>query len=107
MTSKLFSLILVLSGFTFAATAANITIAVVNESTVLSDSQVRAALPAFQAQVHDDFAPAWGIDADLVFVPRGRYAPAGSWWLVILDNSDQADALGYHDVTSSGTPLGK
>jgi hypothetical protein len=26
---------------------------------------------------------------------------------VILDNSDQAGALGYHDVTKGGSPLGK
>ncbi len=86
---------------------ANIQVAVINESTVLSDDDVRAALPALQTQVHRDFAPAWGIDADLTFMPSGANPSAGSWWLVILDNSDQAGALGYHDVTSEGLPLGK
>jgi hypothetical protein len=57
--------------------------------------------------VHRDFAPAWGIDADLTFVPKGKKPPAGSWWLIILDNSDQAGALGYHDLTKQGLPLGK
>lgn len=84
-----------------------IQVAVINESTVLTGNQVSAAVPALQSQVHDHFAPAWGIDADLTFVPSGSQPAAGSWWLVILDNSDQAGALGYHDVTSEGLPLGK
>ena len=86
---------------------ANIKIQVVNESTVLSDSQVRAAVPAFQTQVHRDFAPAFGIDADLSFVSQGTNPDPSSWMLVILDNSDQANALGYHDLSPTGMPLGK
>jgi hypothetical protein len=86
---------------------ANIQISVVNASTVLSDDAVQLAVPALQTQVHDHFAPAWGTDADLTFVPTGGNPAAGSWWLVILDNSDQAGALGYHDLTQDGLPLGK
>ena len=86
---------------------ANIKIAVINSSTVLTDQQIQAAIPALQKQVHRDFAPAWGIDADLTFVPSGSKPAPGSWWLVILDNSDEAGALGYHDVTNEGLPLGK
>ncbi len=87
---------------------AQIKVAIINASTVLSDDDVEAALPALQTQVHRDFYyPVWGVDADLVFVGKGRTPPAGSWWLAIMDNSDQADALGYHDITSEGLPLGK
>ncbi len=86
---------------------ANIQVAVINASTVLKDPAVQAAIPALQAQVHRDFAPAWGIDADLTFVPQNTPPPAGAWWLVVLDNSDQAGALGYHDLTNEGLPLGK
>jgi len=85
----------------------NIKVSVINASTVLKDPDVQSAVPALQTQVHNDFAPAWGIDADLAFVPKGSKPAPGSWWLVILDNSDQAGALGYHDVTSEGLPLGK
>ncbi len=85
----------------------NIKVAVINASTVLKDGQISDALPAFQTQVHRDFAPAWGIDADLTFVPKGSNPAPGAWWLVILDNSDQAGALGYHDLTDQGLPLGK
>jgi hypothetical protein len=86
---------------------ANITVAVVNASTVLTDDQVSAVVPALQTQVHRDFAPAWGVDADLVFVPSGSNPPPGSWWLGIFDNSDQAGILGYHELTPEGMPLGK
>lgn len=87
---------------------ANIKIAVMNASTVVTDDkQVQKVVDALQTQVSRDFAPAWGIDADLRFVPKGSKPQPGEWWLVILDNSDQAGALGYHDLTSQGLPLGK
>src|SRR5262249_48798579 len=74
---------------------ANIKVSIINESTVLTDQQVSAAVPAFQTQVSRDFAKAWGIDADLTFVSAGLQPDAGSWWLVVLDDSDQAGVLGY------------
>jgi hypothetical protein len=40
-------------------------------------------------------------------VPKNTQPPSGSWWLVILDDSDQTGALGYHGRTSEGLPLGK
>ncbi len=86
---------------------ANIQISVINASTVLADNDISSVVPALQTQVRRDFASAWGIDADLTFVPQGSTPAAGSWWLAILDNSDMAGALGYHDVTSEGLPLGK
>src|SRR5437667_8874014 len=82
-------------------------IAIVNACTVLTDDQIKAAIPALQTQVSRDFAPAWGVDAVLTFVPKGTKPPAGMWWLAILDNSDTAGALGYHDVTTRGLPLAK
>jgi hypothetical protein len=85
----------------------HIKVAVINASTVLKDADVKAAVPALQKQVHDDFAPAWGVDADLIFVPRHGKPPTKAWWLAILDDSDQAGALGYHDLTDQGLPLGK
>jgi hypothetical protein len=82
-------------------------ISILNESTVITDQQAQSAMAALQEQVSRDFRPAWGIDAQLAFVPKGQTPPAGSWWLTILDNTDQADALGYHDLTNDGQPLGK
>lgn len=78
-------------------------IAILNQSTVLFDSNVKAALPALQTQVSRDFAPIWGIDAKLSFgMPP---LSANAWQLIVLDNSDQAGALGYH-LLQSGVPRG-
>jgi hypothetical protein len=85
----------------------SITISIFNDSTALTDAQVADAVPALQIQVSDHFAPAWGVDATLNFVPKGQTPPAGTWWLTVLDNSDQAGALGYHDTTPDGLPIGK
>ncbi|MFJ9365684.1 hypothetical protein ACIRRA_14875 [Nocardia sp. NPDC101769] len=78
-----------------------------NRSTVLTDAQVSAVVPALQTQVHRDWAPVWGSDADLSFVATDAQPPAGAWWLVMSDDSDQAGALGYHDLTNEGLPMGK
>jgi hypothetical protein len=86
---------------------ANICIEIINESSVLSDGEIAAALPAFQTQASRDFAPAWGIDADIKFLSKGIMPTAGCWQLAILDDSDQAGALGYHEATTEGLPLGK
>lgn len=86
---------------------ANIKISIINHCSVLTDVQVKPVVDALQVQVHRDFAPAWGIDADLIFVSKGQTPDPTTWWLVILDNSDQAGALGYHELTPTGLPIGK
>jgi hypothetical protein len=81
-------------------------IAVVNYSSVLSASDVRTLVYALQVQVDRDFYPAWGIYAQVRVVDPAKI-PAQAWVLGIFDNADQAGALGYHDVTPKGLPLGK
>jgi len=73
----------------------------------VTDDQLRAAIGALQKQVDRDFAPVWGIEARLHFVPQGERAPADYWWLIVFDTSDRASALGYHDLTKSGMPFSK
>jgi len=84
-----------------------IQISIINASTVLTDTEIRPVVNALQQQVTNDFRPAWGTDAELTFIPTGSTPPVGTWWLTILDDSDQAGALGYHDLTPDGLPLGK
>ncbi len=84
-----------------------IQIAVINESTVLQDADVVPVIAALQEQVSNDFGPVWGIDAALTMIPKGTPPPDTSWWLVMLDDSDQAGALGYHDLTPAALPIGK
>jgi hypothetical protein len=84
-----------------------IQISLINESTVLADKDVVPVVAALQKQVTNDFAPVWGAPALLTIVPKSNQPPSGSWWLVLLDDSDQANALGYHDLTTEGLPIGK
>jgi hypothetical protein len=84
-----------------------IQIAVINATTVLKDAEVKAMMDAVQTQVHRDFLPAWGIDATLNFVAKDKTLPPNMSWMAVLDDADQAGALGYHDVTNEGLPLGK
>ncbi len=79
----------------------------INESTVLTDAEVNSVVAALQQQVTNDFRPVWGTDAELTMIPQGSQPPAGSGWLAILDDPDQAGALGYHDLTPDGLPIGK
>lgn len=82
-------------------------VAFVNQSTVMTDATCRAIMTALQVQVDRDFALHWFRGAHLVFYPKLQTPPASAWQIVILDNTDQAGALGYHDLTQSGLPIGK
>src|SRR5262245_51634495 len=85
-----------------------IQIAVLNESTAISDADIRAMLPAFRHQWNVDLQPIWGVgDADFTFVLKDKSPAVGTWWVVFLDDSDQADALAYHDLTNEGLPISK
>lgn len=83
-----------------------ITIGITNQSTLLTDAQVQAAMRCLQAQVTGDFYPVYGTLANLVWLPKGRTPIPGQWQLIFADTSDQAGALGYHEVTANGDPIG-
>ena len=83
-------------------------IVVINESTAMSDADIRKMLPAFQQQWNADLKSAWQVEhASFHFLPQRKAPAAASWWLVFLDNSDQASALAYHDLTNDGYPVAK
>ncbi len=86
---------------------ATIRISIINESKLIAPAEVQTAVAALQRQVSEHFAPAWGVDATLSFVPAGSKPLPGSWWLVILDDSEDANTLGFHDLTDEAMPLGK
>lgn len=89
------------TGHLLSTEAAAIPVALVNHSTTYVVSP--ALVPALQTQITRDFFQAWGILATL-----GERAPkAKDWALGIFDNADQAGALGYHETTPAGLPLGK
>jgi hypothetical protein len=76
-------------------------IAVVNQSSLVSDDEIAAIVPALQRQVSEHFSPLWGIDAGISTVQQN----AADWLCFILDDADQANALGYHDITAAGQPI--
>jgi hypothetical protein len=82
-------------------------IAVTNASTCLSNAQVEAVLPVLQKQVSNDFQAYWELDCTLNFLMSNQPLIAGWWQIVVVDNPDQAGALGYHELTEQGAPLGK
>jgi hypothetical protein len=63
--------------------------------------------------VHEELArkrginPQISINPDTDFIPKDASPPADSWLLVVLDNPDQAKALGYGDKTKQKNPLTK
>lgn len=85
-----------------------IKIDVINETTKVSDQTIKWLAAALQKQVVRDFEPIWGYTATLVPIPKGGTPSiATNWQLVFMDDADQAGALGYHDLTTAGLPLGK
>jgi hypothetical protein len=82
-------------------------VAVVNRSKVVSDDEVKALAVTLQSQVHNDLAPAWGVDAEVTFVPKSGSPATDSWTVEVLDDSDAIGALAYHDLNSEGLPRAK
>lgn len=81
-------------------------IAVLDESSLSSPQEIARVVTAIATQVSRDWTPRW-LTAGELFVSTPEKVPAEAWQLVILDDSDQADALGYHELSKTGTPLGK
>ena len=82
-------------------------VAVKNLSTVVTDAQVTAAVAALQIQLDRDWQPVWGTTATLAVYKKTQAIPSTSWVIYIMDNSDYAGALGYHDENAFYKPYGK
>lgn len=83
-------------------------IAVVNESKLVSEHQFRAMCAGVGAQISRHVAPAWSRSAWPVVAYRSEHeAPEGACLIAILDDADQADALGYHSETPQGRIYGR
>ncbi len=87
-------------------------ITVENQQTVLSPKDVFNLVWAvsYQLNFHYGRSP-WVTDgyaphAHAQLLPAGVKPPAGAWNLILLDTTDQAGALGYHDdATGTGIPF--
>jgi hypothetical protein len=79
-----------------------------NEATAISDADVQVMIPALAQQWNSDLVPVWGVDpVNMTWFDKSSTPSPGMWWCVFLDDSDQADALAYHDLTSEGLPIAK
>jgi hypothetical protein len=90
------------------AAIAAIQIAIINQSAVLTDAEIQAIVPALQTQVTEDFAPHWGVDAD-VFFSAPDSVPPGAWRLTLYDLDPvygrAGRGAGCHGVGDDGVPL--
>ena len=84
-------------------------IAILNQSTVVQNSDVKLIAAAIDKQLRKHFGPAWGASgwSCAAYVSNPGAVPASAYQLVILDDADQAGALGYHDVDPNGKPYAK
>lgn len=81
------------------------TIACINKSPAYPAAEFNKLVPTLQKFVDMCFAPIWGTPCKLVATMG--VPPAGAWQFLFLDDADEANALGYHDLTKDGFPITK
>ena len=91
-------------------------ISIANISSKVTTAEFSATVHAVGRQVNQDFAPLWGMDADVRGIAMNRNTkpnPELSVSDVILyvgelddDPQKVADAIGYHDLNNKATPYG-
>jgi hypothetical protein len=80
-------------------------VALVNHSTVVHGTDVTLLADALTQQVEHLAQAGYDIYADVLHYAPG-HEPLDAWRLYIVDDTDQADALGYHETTPTGQPVG-
>jgi hypothetical protein len=75
---------------------------IINESSVLEDDELKAAIPALIVYTRH-IRNWWGsMQPGIIF---GEPLVSEAWKIIVADDSDQAGALGYHDFTPGGRPI--
>ncbi|MDI2124663.1 hypothetical protein [Yinghuangia seranimata] len=83
-------------------------ITVVNKSTRCTDADVLTMTRACATQVQKHAAPAWGVlPIPVVYAASEKEAPPGAWVIAVLDDPDQADALGWHTESEGELIFGR
>lgn len=83
-------------------------ITVVNRSSLMSNTDVQLAVRAVAWQVRYQAAPMWGKNPlSVVYSPTEQAAPPGSWVIGVFDDSDQAGALGWHNLGQGDIVYGR
>ncbi len=72
-------------------------IAVINQSTLVTNDQVNTMCQAIQVQMDLHVLPAWNMKSGTIkFYADASKVPGYAWVVSMLDNSTQAGAIGYH-----------
>jgi hypothetical protein len=79
-------------------------IAIVPTPGSLSLDEVAPVAAALQRQVTEDFAPWWGIDADVVALGALEDVPRGYFVVQLVRSIDQAGIEGFHYLNQIGEP---
>lgn len=80
-------------------------VALVNHSTVVADADFGRLASSLTKQVGHLARAGYDVFADVKHYAPG-HEPADAWQLIVADDTDQADALGYHETTAAGAPVG-
>ena len=80
----------------------------------ISDEELQCAIRAINRQISEDFAPYWGLSAELRLEGKSEKKPSkhsladmrGDAVMYVWDQVDVDDALGYHDKNDRGIPYG-
>jgi len=80
----------------------------------VSDEEFQSAIRAVNRQITEDFAPYWGLSAELRLEGKSESKPSkhsladmrGDAVMYVWDKVDVDDALGYHDKNDRGIPYG-
>lgn len=83
-------------------------IAVINQSTVVNNTDAALMTQAVASQVRLHATPTWNSWVqNVLFYPDPKQVPAGALPMYLLDNADQAGALGYHTEDPNGSIYGR
>lgn len=83
-------------------------LAIVNSSSLVTDSDARAMAVAIDEQLREDVLPTWDRrPCSCIFLKGDAAVPAGVLPIRLFDDPDVADAYGYHDETDDGFIAGK
>jgi len=80
------------------------TIAFINKAKVGLGVNFDDMIAAMQTFLDEHFTPVWGAPACLIKASKPK---RGDWAMIFLDDPDDPDAQGYHDITKNGLPLSK
>src|SRR5690242_19272355 len=83
-------------------------IAIVNESTLVKDADVRAIAGIIDGQLRHDVAPAWSrLPPKVYAVRKGVWVPGADTLHLVDEIPEAPDALGYHTEEDDGTIDGR